>query len=90
MVCHTVAEKFNSGKTAAADILKNAKKLRTDYGFFQGNLQKKRRNERYHLIHEAVYIDAIKMFSSKYFPDVAFLQEGALIIKNVSSKKGIR
>lgn len=50
MVCHTVAEKFNSGKTAAADILKNAKKLRTDYGFFQGNLQKKRRNKRYHLI----------------------------------------
>ena len=40
MVCHAVAEKFNSGKTAAADILKNAKKLRTDYGFFQGNLQK--------------------------------------------------
>ena len=34
MRCHPLAEKLNSGKTAAADILTNAKRLRTDHDSF--------------------------------------------------------
>lgn len=82
--------KVQQWKNCSSRSFEKRKKIKNWLWIFSRELTKKRRNERYHLIHETVYTDAIKMFSSKYFPDVAFLQEDALIIKNVSSKKGIR
>ena len=82
MGCRPLAEKFNIGKTAAADILKNAKQLSADYESFKGTDKKKRRHGRYHLINEALYKWYKRCTAANIYPDGALLQEEALIIKN--------
>ena len=79
------AERFNIGKTAAADIFKNAKQLRADYESFKGTY-KKRRHGRYHLINEALYKWYKRCTAANIYPDGALLQEEALIIKDALGK----
>ena len=61
-----IAIHFHIGKTAAANIIKNAKKHREDYETFKGTY-KKRRHGKYHLINEIVY----KWYSKCCSPNIS-------------------
>ena len=40
--CRQLAEQFNIGKIAAADIIKNEASIRKEYELFKGNVKRKR------------------------------------------------
>ena len=82
-----IATHFHIGKTAAANIIKNAKKLREDYETFKGTY-KKRRHGKYHLINEIVYKWYSNCCSLNISPHGEMIQEEALKVKERLSEEG--
>ena len=73
--CRDIANQFQTGKTAAATILRDGKKLRKEYEFFKGDCKTKRTGQ-FMVINE----DG-KCFAAGIYPFGSMLQEEALKIK---------
>ena len=84
--CRQLAKHFSIGKTAVANILKDAKNLRKDYEFFKGSY-KKCRHGKYHVIKEILYNCNGKCTNANIYPNEPLLQEEAMEIKKRLGKE---
>ena len=78
--CRDIANHFQIGKTAAATILRDGKKLRKEYEFFKGDCKTKRTGQ-FMVINEILYKWYGKCCAAGIYPFGSMLQEEALKIK---------
>ena len=72
--CREIATHFQIGKTGAASILKDEKKLRQEFEFFKGNCKTKRAGQ-FSLIKEIPYKSYGKCCAAGIYPFGSMLQE---------------
>ena len=75
--CRDIANQFQIGKTAAATILRDGKKLRKEYEFFKGDCKTKRTGQ-FMVINEILYKWYGKCCAAGIYPFGSMLQEEAL------------
>ena len=80
-----LAEMFNIGKTAAANIIKNEGSIRKEYEEFKGNLKRKRKCQ-FNDINEILYKWFKKCCAASICPDRRMLKEEAMEIKKCLGK----
>ena len=78
--CRDIANQFQIGKTAAATILRDGKKLRKEYEFFKGDCKTKRTGQ-FMVTNEILYKWYGKCCAAGIYPFGSMLQEEALKIK---------
>ena len=78
--CRQLAEQFNIGKTAAAQIIKNEASIRKEYELFKGKLKRKRKGQ-FHDNNEILYVWSQKCCTANIYPDGPMLKEEAIEIK---------
>ena len=78
--CRQLAEMFNIGKTAAANIIKNEVSIRKEYEEFKGDLKRKRKGQ-FNDINEILYECFKKCCAANIYPDRLMLKEEAMEIK---------
>ena len=78
--CRDIANQFQIGKTAAATILRDGKKLRKEYEFFKGDCKTKGTGQ-FMVINEILYKWYGKCCAAGVYPFGSMLQEEALKIK---------
>ena len=88
--CRQLAEMFNIGKTAAANIIKNEEaSIRKEYEEFKGDLKRKRKGQ-FNDINEILYEWYKKCCAANIYPDGPMLKEEAMEIKKCLDKYGVR
>ena len=83
--CRQLAEMFNIGKTAAANIIKNEASIRKEYEEFKGDLKRKRKGQ-FNDINEILYEWFKKCCAANIYPDGPMLKEEAMEIKKCLEK----
>ena len=83
--CRQLAEMFNIGKTAAANIIKNEAPIRKEYEEFKGDLKRKRKGQ-FNGINEILYEWFKKCCAANIYPDGPMLKEKAMEIKKCLDK----
>ena len=83
--CRQLAEMFNIGKTAAANIIKNETSIRKQYEEFKGDLKRKRKDQ-FNDINEILYEWFKKCCAANIYPDGPMLKEEAMEIKKCFDK----
>ena len=83
--CRQLAEMFNIGKTAAANIIKNEASIRKEYEEFKGDLKRKRKGQ-FNDINEILYEWFKKCCAANIYPDGPMLKEEAMEIKKCLDK----
>ena len=83
--CRQLAEMFNIGKTAAANIIKNEVSIRKEYEEFKGDLKRKRKGQ-FNDINEILYEWFKKCCAANIYPDGPMLKEEAMEIKKCLDK----
>ena len=78
--CREIVNQFQIGKTAAATILRDGKKLRKEYEFFKGDCKTKRTGQ-FMVINEILYKWYGKCCAAGIYPFGSMLQEESLKIK---------
>ena len=71
---------FNTGKTAAANIIKNEVSIRKEYEEFQGDLKRERKGQ-FNGINEILYEWFKKYSAANIYPDGPMLKEKAMEIE---------
>ena len=79
--CRKVADIYKIGKTAAANILKNEKKIREQHEIFFEKSKKRKHHGKYHRINEILFEWYKRCCASNIYPNVAMLKEDAMAIK---------
>ena len=79
--CRKLAEIYNIGKTAAANILKNEKKIREQHETFHEKSKKRNRHGKYRKINEILFEWYKRCCASNIYPNGAMLKEEAIAIK---------
>ena len=80
--CRKLAEIYNIGKTAAANILKNEKKIREQHELFHEKSKKRNRHGKYRKINEILFEWYKRCCASNIYPNGAMLKEEAIAIKD--------
>ena len=75
--CWQLAEIFNIGKTAAANIIKNETSIRKEYEEFKGNLERKIKSQ-FNDINEILYECFKKRCKANVYPEGPILKEEAI------------
>ena len=75
--CRQLAEIFNIGKTAAANIMKNEASIRKEYEEFKGNLKRKIKSQ-FNDINEILYEPFKTCCTANIYPDGPMLKEEAM------------
>ena len=83
--CQKLAEMFNIGKTAVANIIKNEESIRKKYEEFKRDLKKKRKCQ-FNEINEILYEWFKKYCAVNIYPDGPMLKEEVMKIKKCSDK----
>ena len=83
--CRQLAEIFNIGKTAAANIMKNEASIRKEYEEFKGNLKRKIKSQ-FNDINEILYEWFKKCCTANIHPDRPMLKEESMEIKKCLDK----
>ena len=79
--CRKLAEIFKIGKTAAANILKEEKSIRSQHELFRGKSKKRNRPSKYQKINDILYLWYQRSCASNMFPNGPMLKEEAMAIK---------
>ena len=79
--CRKLADIYKIGKTAAATILKDEKKLREQHGMFPEKAKKRNRHGKYHKLNEILFEWYKRCSASNIYPNGATLKEEAMAIK---------
>ena len=79
--CRKLADIYKIGKTAAANILKNEKKIREQHEIFFEKSKKRKHHSKYHRINEILFEWCKRCCASNTYPNVAMLKEDAMAIK---------
>ena len=83
--CWNLAEMFNIGKTAAANIIKNEASIHKEYEEFKGDLSRKRKGQ-FNDIKEILYEWFKKCCAANIYPDGPMLKEKPMEINNYLGK----
>lgn len=81
--CRKLADEFNTGINAAANILKNKKKIREQYEKFDEKNRKLNRSGKYKINNDILYDWYQKCYASNFYPAGLLLKEEAMEIKNL-------
>jgi len=79
--CRKLADIYKIGKTAAANILKDEKKLREQHEMFREKAKKRNRHGKYHKLNEILFEWYKRCCASNIYPNGAMLKEEAMAIK---------
>ena len=79
--CRKLAEIFKIGKTAAANILKEEKSIRSQHELFRGKSKKRNRPGKYQKINDILYLWYQRCCASNIYPNGPMLKEEAMAIK---------
>ena len=79
--CRKLADTYKMGKTAAANILRNEKKIREQHGLFCEKSKKRNRHGKYHKINEISFELYKRCCTSNIYPNGIMLKEEAMAIK---------
>ncbi|XP_057299445.1 tigger transposable element-derived protein 4-like [Hydractinia symbiolongicarpus] len=79
--CRKLADIHSIGKTAAATILKNEKKIRTQYEMFREKDKKRDRHGKGHKLNEILFEWYQGCTASNIYPNGVMLKEEAIAIK---------
>ena len=83
--CRQLPEKFNIGKTAAANIIKNEASIRKEYEEFKGDLKRKRKGQ-FNGINEILYKWFKKCCAANVYHEEPMLKKDAIEIKKCLDK----
>ena len=79
--CRKLADTYKIGKTAAANILKNEKKIREQHEMFSEKSKKRNRHGKYHKINQILFKWNKRCCASNIYPNGVILKEEAMAIK---------
>lgn len=79
--CRKLADIYKIGKTAAANILRDEKKIREQHEIFREKTKKRNRHGKYHKINEILFEWYKRCCASNIYPNGVMLKEEALEIK---------
>ncbi|XP_057305270.1 tigger transposable element-derived protein 6-like [Hydractinia symbiolongicarpus] len=79
--CRKLADIHSIGKTAAATILKNEKKIRTQYEMFREKNKKRDHHGKYHKLNEILFEWYQRCAASNIYPNGVMLKEEVIAIK---------
>ena len=79
--CRKLAEIFKIGKTAAANILKEEKSIRSQHELFREKSKKRNRPGKYQKINDILYLRYQRSCASNIYPNGSILKEEAMAIK---------
>ena len=79
--CRKLADIYKIGKTAAANILKNKKKIREQHEMFCEKSKKRNRHGKYHKINEILFEWYKRCCASNIYPNGAMLKEEVMAMK---------
>ena len=79
--CRKLAEIFKIGKTAAANILKEEKSIRSQHELFREKSKKRNRPGKYQKINDILYLWYQRCCASNIYPNGLMLKEEAMAIK---------
>ena len=79
--CRNLEEIFKIGKTAAANILKEEKSIRSQHELFREKSKKRNRPGKYQKINDILYLWYQRCFASNIYPNGLMLKEEVMAIK---------
>ena len=79
--CWKLADIYEIGKTAAANILKNEKKIREQHEMFCEKSKKRNRHGKYHKINEILFEWYKRCCASNIYPNGVMLKVEAMVTK---------
>ena len=79
--CRKLADTYKIGKTAAAKIMKDEKKICEQHEMFREKAKKRHRQGKYHTLNEILYEWYKRCCTSNIYPNGAMLKEEAMAIK---------
>ena len=79
--CRKLADIYKIGKTAAAKIIKEEKKIREQHEMFREKAKKRQRHGKYHTLNEILYEWYKRCCGSNIYPNGTLLKEEAMAIK---------
>ena len=79
--CRKLADIYKIGRTTAATILKDEKKLREQHEMFREKAKKRNRHGKYHKLNEILFEWYKRCSASSIYPNGVMLREEAMAIK---------
>ena len=79
--CRKLEDIYKIGKTAAANVLKNEKKIHEQHEMFCEKSKKRNRHGKYHKINEILFEWYKRCCASNIHPNSVMLKEEAMAIK---------
>ena len=79
--CRNLEEIFKIGKTAAANILKEEKSIRSQHELFREKSEKRNRPGKYQKNNDILYLWYQRCYASNIYPNGPMLKEEAIAIK---------